>query len=200
MGAEISTYIIQISTYIIQYSIQGGAFCVLKYFFQFIGLHLLLKLMVDWKVLVDVCWDVGYAYIQWMRHFLPHRPHGGCRMSGRSSGCTPPLAGPTMWTMDWRRLAWDFTRTFVCNMLRTEKSSEFKSCEHGGWSTRVQNSSKSCWVVLAVWASAKSAERRIFHQDTSYKNREPHVFSKALCRTQPSPVCLRKLRIGSRNR
>jgi hypothetical protein len=140
--------------------------------------------MVDWKVLVDVCWDVGYASIQWRRHFLPYRPPGGCRMSGRSSGCTPPLAGPIPWTMDRgrvARLARDFTRTFACNMLQTEKSSEFKSCDHGGWSNRVQNSAKSCWVILAVWAGAKSAERRLFHQDTVRPMKTGnHMFSQKL--------------------
>jgi hypothetical protein len=43
----------------------------------------------------------------------------------------------------------------------------FKSSEYGNQSTGVQNSVKNCCVALAVWAWAKSAERHIFHQDTS---------------------------------
>ncbi len=57
--------------------------------------------------------------------------------------------------------------TFACKMCQIEKSGNFKPGNYGGQSAGVQNSANNCWAVLAVWSGAKSAERRIFHQDTS---------------------------------
>jgi hypothetical protein len=63
-----------------------------------------------------------------------------------------------------------------------ERSSKFQSGEKGGKSARIQNPAHNYWVVLAVWTSAKSAERCIFCQYTSSVPRGPHAVSKALGR------------------
>ncbi len=68
-------------------------------------------------------------------------------------------------TRFWRGIA----RNFFCKTFQMKKSSGFKSVAnmYSGQSTKVQNSANNCWVVLVMRTSAKSPERRIFHQDTS---------------------------------
>ncbi len=64
-------------------------------------------------------------------------------------------------------------------MGQTEKFSGFRSGEYGGQSAGVQIFTNNCWVVLAVWASTKSA--KIFHQDASSGPRGPdHMLSQKL--------------------
>jgi hypothetical protein len=60
------------------------------------------------------------------------------------------------------------TWTFAFKTHQVEKSSEFKSSKYGGQFTRAQKSSNNYWVVLGVWTGIKLAERRIFHQDSSF--------------------------------
>ncbi len=107
---------------------------------------------------------------------LPWQPLAGSRMSSRSLWCILPLAGliPWRWTNigrpNWREaMPW----------LSPAKCCDFKSDKYDGQSAGVQNSAKSSWAVLVVWAGAESAKRHIFHQDMSSRPRGPHGVSKA---------------------
>jgi hypothetical protein len=48
------------------------------------------------------------------------------------------------------------------------------------------------WAVLAVWIGVESAERRIFHQDTSSGPRVIHAVSKTSCQKLASTHSLVK--------
>ncbi len=80
------------------------------------------------------------------------------------------------------KFSWIFAWPFPCKTRQIEKSSKFKSGKYGGQSVGVQNSTNSCWEVLTVWTSAKSAEWGIFCREKSPGPRGPNAISKALGR------------------
>ncbi len=65
-------------------------------------------------------------------------------------------------------------------MCLIEKSSIFKSGKYGGQSVRVQNPAKNYWVVLAVWAGAKSARRQVFSIRINPMDPGCHMLSQKL--------------------
>ncbi len=136
--------------------------------------------------MVGVQWAVGCSSILWRRLFLPWLPTGSGRMRVRSCGCISPLPGPILslcgdGQSHGGQIGMRHRLTFACNAPDREFPG-VKSSEFGSRSARVQNSANNCWVVLAVWASAESAKRGIFHQDMSSGPRGPHAVSKALNR------------------
>jgi hypothetical protein len=80
------------------------------------------------------------------------------------------------------------------------KSCGFKNCKYNSQSAGVRNTANSHCAVLAVWTGAESAERCIFHQDTSFGPRGKYcVLSHKLLVNVVVEIRRRKLTIGGLN-